>query len=365
MHVLEDNLKREYIFAIETEPELVKAETPFINFLKIDNFNTTKACHRLAMYWKRRREIFGEDRWLLPMIQTGSGALSASAIEVLRSGCFMPVPNCPVPFVVTDLSRLDRSMGHADALETMFYFGTIAMSEFTQMRPITVLHRVHNQGHRCELVPGLGELMETALPMHSFKRIVVSTVDESSQLLGQFLTLQAVKMVEYNTHSSPNVIDTGSLSKRLQLIEATGIPRQHVPSCMGGCLTETDQHNNWVRTRISVEEMLGSVIRNNSMLALNNGTAGAIVSRRRHATLSTNNGEKPPTNKNNNAVHHQRWLARQELKKKALHAKYKLEQNYNAQLVATHQRLTSLLAQAKYIVALHTAKQNQGAVEYE
>lgn len=66
--------------------------------------------------------------------------------------------------------------------------------------------------------------------------------------------------------------------------------------------------------------------------------------------------DKKEEAKRRNAIHHQRWLQKQEVKKKALYEKFRLETAMNAQLKASNEKLTSLLAQAKYLVAVHTAK---------
>ena len=45
-----------------------------------------RAARRRCRYWKARKQVFGEERWLLPLTQTGQGALSPSDVEILRSG---------------------------------------------------------------------------------------------------------------------------------------------------------------------------------------------------------------------------------------------------------------------------------------
>ena len=61
--------RRAYEVAVATVPALVEKESPIADFLSVENNNPVRAAVRLANYWKARRNVFGEDRWLLPMNQ--------------------------------------------------------------------------------------------------------------------------------------------------------------------------------------------------------------------------------------------------------------------------------------------------------
>ena len=53
------------VFQVESDP---------LRFLASENYNPIAAAQRLVLYWRYRRQIFGE-RFLLPMNLTGHGAL--------------------------------------------------------------------------------------------------------------------------------------------------------------------------------------------------------------------------------------------------------------------------------------------------
>ena len=89
--------------------------------LYAEGFDPVKATHRLALYWKHRKAVFG-DRWLLPMTQTGTGALTRKAAEIVQSG-FMALMS-PTPVCVMDTSRLSRPLDN-ELAACIFYFGTI------------------------------------------------------------------------------------------------------------------------------------------------------------------------------------------------------------------------------------------------
>ena len=72
MDCLDPQLSKEYYRALEVIPNLVCKETRIADFLEVDQNDPRQAATRLALYWKSRKELFGE-RWLLPMTQTGTG----------------------------------------------------------------------------------------------------------------------------------------------------------------------------------------------------------------------------------------------------------------------------------------------------
>ena len=351
---MDDDCKREYLVALETVPELVKAETPRINFLRTEDYNPIKACRRLALYWKHRRHVFGEDRWLLPLNQTGSGALSSTTIEVIRSGCFWIVME-PETVVVIDFSRIERQLSDAESMEWLFYFGTVCSNELTQTTGVTVIHRI-TEGQRFKIVPGLFEIATSAMPFKFGQKMIISTLDESKKLLAEFLILQTAKMVEYNQRCSPLVIDTPAVEARLQTLQENGISRQSLPSCLGGVLGE-EYWQNWIRTRINTEELIGSIVRNKASLSITDDETKTFtrtnVNKKKPLHAKASNDKESVRRRN--AIHHQRWLQKQTIRRNALHEKSKLERHRNAQLKALNEKLTSLLAQANYIVAVHAS----------
>ena len=83
--MLNAEVREPYLEAMELEPALVATESDKFKFLCVEEYNPFKAALRFAMYWLFRKKKFGQ-RWLLPMNQTGAGALTMDDIEVLRSG---------------------------------------------------------------------------------------------------------------------------------------------------------------------------------------------------------------------------------------------------------------------------------------
>jgi hypothetical protein len=116
--------RKSYTEAIERVPSLVATESNPIVFLRCEKFNATAAAQRLIKYWDVRCEIFG-DRAFLPMVQTGTGALSRDDVVVLKTGSVAILPNHESGRVVMYLDRtklLDQSKSSLEArLRCMFY----------------------------------------------------------------------------------------------------------------------------------------------------------------------------------------------------------------------------------------------------
>jgi hypothetical protein len=116
--------RKSYIKAIEQVPSLVATESNPIFFLRCEKFNASAAARRLIKYWNIRCEIFG-DRAFLPMVQTGTGALSRDDMVVLKTGSVVILPNHESGHVVTYLDRsklLDFSKRSLESrMRCMFY----------------------------------------------------------------------------------------------------------------------------------------------------------------------------------------------------------------------------------------------------
>jgi len=78
-----DAEKAAYLEVLRRAPHLIGIESNVLRFVRRDNYNAHDAARRLVMYWRVRIELFGE-RAFLPMIQTGSGALTQDDILILR-----------------------------------------------------------------------------------------------------------------------------------------------------------------------------------------------------------------------------------------------------------------------------------------
>lgn len=118
---MDENLRKEYDTAVQFAPDLVLNESKIADFLRVERNDSFGAATRLAKYWKARKNVFGE-RWLLPMNQTGHGALSAEDVAILRSGYIVVMPRYSGGIIALfDESRLPKEPGDTKT-RIIFYF---------------------------------------------------------------------------------------------------------------------------------------------------------------------------------------------------------------------------------------------------
>ena len=142
LELLDANLTAEYRQAVAEAPQLVQQETQIIDFLRTDDYNPFKAAVRLANYWKFRKDIFGADRWLLPLKQK-EGAMDATSVEILGSG-FAVLVTKPQPVLFADFSKLLHNTSYAQA-QILFYLLSVNTCEALQTDGLTTFHIISSR----------------------------------------------------------------------------------------------------------------------------------------------------------------------------------------------------------------------------
>uniref|UniRef100_A0A7S3L7R1 BZIP domain-containing protein n=1 Tax=Amphora coffeiformis TaxID=265554 RepID=A0A7S3L7R1_9STRA len=85
--LLPTEISADYRIAKALAPRLVEHETTPLKFLMREDWDPWAAATRICRHWSFRREIFGDDRWLLPLNDlSGKGALRDAEIHLLRRG---------------------------------------------------------------------------------------------------------------------------------------------------------------------------------------------------------------------------------------------------------------------------------------
>jgi hypothetical protein len=80
-----------------------------VRFLVRDNFDPWAAAQRICKHWAFRREAFGDDRWLLPMNLSGTGAMRAPEIRLLgRGGICLVTEKSGQQTLIYDLKRTSQ-----------------------------------------------------------------------------------------------------------------------------------------------------------------------------------------------------------------------------------------------------------------
>jgi len=107
-------------------PELVAKETDPQGFLRIADGDVERAATLLVQHWNKRQTLFGP-RALLPLTQTGEGALNRGDLTALSSGVIVILPNDRLGRSVVFYDCSKAADSHRDALRRVaFYMLTVA-----------------------------------------------------------------------------------------------------------------------------------------------------------------------------------------------------------------------------------------------
>ena len=267
MRSLDEELRKEYDQAAEAAPDLVKTETPFIDFLRTEQHDPLRAAKRLVLYWKYRKQVFG-DRWLYRLNMTGSGALTDQDIAIFRTGfaVLLPRPN-QAPILLHDQSRLAHSLGEAAVRIAFYLFSTISPGdlELAQTSGMTLLFVVTSAPRPpWNTDPTPWQMILSGLSVKFRQALVVQSVEEGREHLIESLAFQQARIFEFRAGIPTERIVSDTTQGTLALLQEKGIPSQYVPTSLGGQY-HYHQFEEWVRVRVAVETNISEVGRQEPM----------------------------------------------------------------------------------------------------
>lgn len=266
---LERSESYEYFTALEHVPELVEQESPLWRFLHVVGYNADAAAKRLARFWKYRKLLFGPKRWLLPMTQTGAGALDDLDIQLLRSGVVLPVVLEKTKEIVyiTDITRATKIFGQAQQRgvapellhdRCVMYLSVISNGENEASMRGTIFLRVVNSRERPNLLQFnslMWEMARDALPAVVTKVVIAQTFEDGKMELLDYLRYMDVMLVGRNAAVQPLEIRGNSAANTAGLLETCGFPRNVMPLELGGAVDFDCQVSQWVNMRLTIESL--------------------------------------------------------------------------------------------------------------
>ena len=349
---LDERLTRDFHRASEVIPDLVQKETRPEDFLRVEDYVPQRAAERIARYWNYRRELFGE-RWLLPMTQTGTGALPPRDIETLRSGFVKVVQSATHgTLYITDFTLLPKHAATNVHLQIYFYLATLLACD------ITILF-VIRPGQR-PILAANGKLayisQVTAIRIKKF--FVAQAYEEGHKHLLDFLGFQQQRMTQLNFQQQPLVIAGSSLQSTLAALQAEGFDPTCLPCELGGRVDQSFFHD-WVRARLTVEEVLAAapLLRRAVPHPTHCAQKTLVVATKRvkrgqeYPSLVRRPGESAQAfAKRKNACQVRRNYHRQKMEILTTQGQVEQAKARRASLLAEHQRLQNLMEQARAIV---------------
>ena len=264
---LPESQRRAYQTAAEIVPELVQQETPLVAFLRTDGHDPAAAASRLANYWDYRQDLFGTDRWLLPLTQTGVGALQEPEIAFLRTGCFfnMPCGESGHRIMIVDHSKANHVFARAAKEQwdvsriferICMYLTTVCTTPIVQTTGATLLYPITTDRRPVlELRFDLWQRLRTALPFKFDKVVVAQAYAPHHATLLDFCTTATATVVQYNSQLQPVQVRAPSWAQTLLQLEQLGLDRSRVPVVLGGTMDHERKVAEWTRAQLSVEQV--------------------------------------------------------------------------------------------------------------
>lgn len=352
----EGNTTREYTEALEVVPHLVHNETDRLKFLRADDFDATRAARRLAMYWKYRKVVFGK-RWLLPMVQTGAGALAGEAIELLRKGfiTLLSDPDADDPVILIDATRRSGPTADHTVASIAFYFATTVADERFQTKGVTLFYLIAERAH-WNMSPnptGYWKVVHEAMPMRIKKILMVPYHDPGKQHLLDYLSFQTSRLVESRAQRSSEIVAADSLPGTIQALERMGISQTILPQCLGGSFDDMHVHN-WIRSRISLEDAMSAASPILNQIHAPRGSSAVIIKRKKPCSSDPDEPHDEESKKDyirqRNALYSRRKYHKEKLEKISLEEQIKSLTQRNTEFRRVNEHLTGLINQANAAV---------------
>ena len=252
--------KSAYLEAKQRIPEIVERESSEDSFLNATDGNEVKAARRLVAYWNQRKSLF-KDRAYLPMIQTGTGALTEEDIEILNTGAVARLPNDldgrPVFYFDRDQLTREQLPLNDSRSRCFFYLLTVSCTNaVAQKKGIVVLASMSNRsGHPSEdtkfgsLCVEFGSIMPTRI-----HRIHLLSITESS-VLGialDALFAFAIRLLGKRVGQSTEIHRGASKAVTFAKLKSHRLPKKAIPQEFGGGWSH-DKYKQWERKQLKLE----------------------------------------------------------------------------------------------------------------
>lgn len=243
--------KRELLEAREIIPDLAEKEAPMSAFWHFEG-DADKAARRLALYWKTRKQVYGE-RAFLPLTSSGEGALNRDEVLCFTSGyiVLLPYDTAGRSVLCCDPSRsTDRK--HETRLRLAFYVLSILAENPKSITDgcqcLVVMRSKSDDTVSADCVNLLN-----ALPVKCHALHLVSRPQELNQC--QFLGSSVpffTKLIGPELRDKILVHAAKSSEAILSKLSEHELSKDCIPECLGGAWSY-DQFLHWVELRTRFE----------------------------------------------------------------------------------------------------------------
>jgi hypothetical protein len=246
--------KKEFLEALRRTPELVQSESHPVNFLVVEDYNPWSAAKRLTLYWKYRKQVFGEPRWLKQIDLSGNGALTPKDVENIRQGCVALRTYSDAIVVLTDFTKAPNDHGGDSSFPSRAsFFVAATIFRGTSHPPIerqriAFLHTVAPQLFLRRSSKGRAfEVARQALPLRVLKIFLLSR--KSHSFLDQSIVKTCFSMMrtvaEFFVGELTEFITEDCKEEAFGKLCRFGIPVHCIPTFLNGTWDVPDGNGLW------------------------------------------------------------------------------------------------------------------------
>lgn len=257
MDLLSEEEKSGYVAATRCVPYLVQTESDPLKFLKCEAYNAWAAAHRLAYYWKKRLEIFG-DRAFLPLTLSGNGALNEEDVASFYAGYMSFLPNDYQGRTVLCYDPQKRNVQSiGERMRVSFYVWSIICENERSVTNgfvgIVILGTSRFGGSTIDATISVcSEIVMQAFPTFPHKMHLVNSPSGLGQRIFYEVILPIVIRYMERMLRDCAIVHVGTNEQLIQKLGCFGFTQATLPDSLGGPWT-THEHIIWVKERLRIE----------------------------------------------------------------------------------------------------------------
>lgn len=242
MALIAPDNKLEYLEACRLAPDVVASETDPLAFLRTERMNPWAAATRLVLYWKHRRELFGE-KWLRPILDTsGQGALGETDVEWLRAGVVAMRKNPAIVYVDMNKAPQTQGLSMFPARMSFFLCALSGSDESIRNEGVYIVNRLAPTIHfnNKKKHGRVWEISRNALPVRLRKVFLLKPADSifTESLIRTCFSLMGMS-IQFFLGSAPEFLFESDRTQSVRKFLSAGVPADCLPFCLG----ETSEGN--------------------------------------------------------------------------------------------------------------------------
>jgi len=255
--------KDAYLEAVQRAPGLFETECPPLRFLRTESFDVVKAAHRMAKYWKLRKETYGITAFSPLSLVPGCSALSAADFALLNSGCVAILPtrvprteaeSSAAVWILRDRLLLAENVNASTLRRIMFFLCSILSETASQVTFVDVL--AMDSDHSEDLIQSIADYTRDAMPIRftRFHNVLLAPKIGWRMYHKEIFppVMNALSHVDFPSNLTSIHIGH-SKSEVLVKLEVCGFSSEFIPSDIGGDCDIQEIFNTWKTNRYHID----------------------------------------------------------------------------------------------------------------